>query len=92
MYLPIRRSGEGEAFLSDTSSLPFSNDHYESERHSNVLSSYRASLPWLLHIVLLSFSASMLMVSLAVVRSTGEDCISKLSEYCKSELLAAEYC
>lgn len=83
-YLPIRHSEEGEAFLSDTSSLPSSDHRYESERHSKTLNSYRAALPWLLHAILLSLSASFLVVSLAVTRSNGEDCIRKLSEYCIS--------
>lgn len=82
-YLPIQQSEEGEAILSDTSSILSSDHLYESEQRSKRSRSYSAALLWLFHVILLSISALFLMVSFAMTRSSERSCISKLSEYCK---------
>lgn len=89
VYVPIHQSEDDEAVLSDSSSVLTPDQLCESERHSKRSNSYSAALPWLLHVMLLSISAFFLVVSLAITRSSGRSCISKLSEYCKPLLLRA---
>ena len=79
-YAPIRDFEEGKAFLDNARSSSDSDQYLEERRFKQSKSYYAAfKLQWLLHVFLLSISASFLAVS----RLAARECINKLSEYCK---------